>query len=105
MPLLRSALDTRHASWPITAPKGVTVTGDTAQVAFVKNRWDTPSTWFNAEIVVDATRYGDSTPRFRILLGPANSGISPGVGTWYVLGKITDSPEVPVECLDVLTLR
>ena len=104
MALLRSSLDTRYVSWPITAPSGVSIGSDTAKVAFVSDRWDDPDSWSDASIVVDAVRYGDSTPRFRILLGP-NGGLAPGKGTWFILGKIIDTPEAPVFLLDTITLK
>lgn len=103
MPLMRSALDTRYASWPITAR--VDITSDTAQVAFVANPTDTPTDWHDAAIVVDSDLYGDDTPRFRVLIGPENSGVQLTRGTWHILGKITDAPEVPVLYIDYIVVR
>lgn len=105
MPILRSVQDTEYASWPIIAPATVTLANDTAQVAFVRRKYDTPTTWYPATIVTDATLYGDSRPRLRVLIGPANGGIKLDSGTWHVWGKITDAPEVPVKYLDYLVLR
>lgn len=105
MPLSRLALDTQYASWPITPPAGTDITSDTAQVAFQQGVNGPLSTWYPASIVIDPVRYGDDTPRIRFLLGPGTGGVTPGAGSWRVLGRIFDSPETPVLVLDTLTLR
>lgn len=105
MPLVRSVLDTEYASWPITTPVNVTIAGDLGYVAFVARKYDVPTTWYAADIIVDEARYGDATPRLRVLIGPANGGVVLPTGTWHILGKIADSPEVPVKYLDYIVLR
>lgn len=105
MPILRSVLDTEYESWPITTPPGVSIVGDQGFVAFVARKYDTPDTWYPADIVVDSVRYGDTTPRLRILIGPQNGGVVLAAGLWHILGKISDSPEVPVKYLDYIVLR
>lgn len=86
-------------------PAGVDISGDSASVAFVRSRWDEPTAWYPADIVTDATRYGDSRPRLRILIGPENGGVALATGTWHILGKIVDTPEIPVKYLDYIVIR
>lgn len=105
LPILRSTFDTEYASWPVKAPAGVDITGDVSSIGFSQGRWDEPAVWHPAALVVDSVRYGDSAPRIRILLGPANGGIVLAKGTWFAFGKISDDPEEPAKFLDTVTIR
>lgn len=65
------------------------VSGDTVEVGLTTGRLETPDTWLATEHV--------TANMFRFLVGPgAGAVVDPGPGSWYVVARFTDTPEVPV---------
>lgn len=94
-----SRLSTQYYLVPVAAAKaGVAYnpTGDTVQFAFMPQATQVPqvSDWVSGswDTVSSSLLYPYSA---KCLVGPAGT-TAPGIGTYYVYVKITDSPEIPV---------
>jgi hypothetical protein len=94
-----SHLSTQYVFIPVQATKsGVAYnpTGDVVQMAFMPQATQSPGNtdWVAASWDTNATSviYPYSV---KCLVGPSGV-INPGLGTFYIYLKITDSPEVPV---------
>lgn len=104
--ITRSVLDTEYLTYPIAFTIGGTTqnpTGDPVAFAFMPNPANTnPTTgdWHTGQWITTGT----GTYQAQILIGPANSGIALTVGVWNVWIRITDSPEIPIQQIDLLTI-
>lgn len=104
--ITRSVLDTENLAYPVQAVVGgVTYnpTADVVQFAFMPqpaNANPGLSDWHTGSWATT----GSITYLAQVLVGPANSGVSLVAGVYNVWIKITDSPEVPVRQIDVLTI-
>lgn len=75
---------TEYVSIPITAP--VDIDSDVVEVAFVHGQNNVPADWFAATVTDGVAK---------VLVGP-DGVIELTPQTWYVVVRVTDSPEVPV---------
>lgn len=104
--ITRSALDTRYLAYPVDYVVGGTVrnpSADPVAFAFMPNPADaSPGSgdWHTGSWI--ATTSG--TYAAQILLGPNNGGLVLTAGVYNVWIRITDSPEVPVEQIDLLQI-
>ena len=76
-------------------------TSDTVSFAFITTGEPGSGDWHGGTWAA-ATTSGACVAQ--ILIGPANSGIPLGPGTYEVWVKVTDSPEVPVIEADTLQI-
>lgn len=107
--ITRSVLDTEYLVYPVALVVGGVVinpTADVVQFAFMPNPANANpgvSDWHNGSWVTTTT----GGYQAQILVGPANGGVTPGggaTGLYNVWIKITDSPEVPVRQIDLLSI-
>jgi hypothetical protein len=102
----RSVLDTENLAYPVLAVVGgvsYNPTADAVQFAFMPqpaNANPGTSDWHAGTWATTAT----GTYLAQVLVGPANGGVTVASGVYNVWIKITDSPEVPVRQIDVLTV-
>ena len=94
-----SQLATLYWRVPVAATTSGTTynpTGDTVQFAFMPTATQVPG---NSDWVSGSWETGTASLLYpytaRCLVGPAGT-INPGLGTFYMYLKITDSPEIPV---------
>lgn len=104
--ITRSVLDTEYLTYPVALVVGGTVQNPTADpVAFAfmpspgnanpgSGDWHTGS-WVST---------GTGTYQAQVLVGPANSGVMLTTGLYNVWIRVTDSPEVPVSQVDLLSI-
>ena len=76
---------TEYVHIPITTD--LDITGDTVTVGFVAAKNDEPATWYPTV---------HETGGVKILVGPEGGTAELAEGTYYLVVKITDNPEVPV---------
>jgi len=103
VPQSQSALSLKYVRCPVTATvngQPLNPTGDVVQLAFMapgalpaSGDWKT-ATWETA----------DSTHWAIILVGPGGTVPTLTPGAWTVWVKVTDSPEIPAEPVDTLTI-
>lgn len=103
-----SRLSTQYYLVPVAASTSGTSynpTGDTVQFAFMPQATQVPgnSDWVSGswQTVPTSVLYPYAA---RCLVGPAGTA-NPGIGTYYVYCKITDSPEIPVLLAGILQIQ
>lgn len=101
MPLSMRADTLEYATATITADHDIT--GKTIEVS-LPAAGNAPSTWVAADVVDVTPVAGDRyIAKYRILIGPAGQiTLTPGSYDWTV--RLTDTPEIPVRKVDVLTI-
>lgn len=104
--ITRSVLDTEYLVYPVSLVVGgvaLNPTGDPVAFAFKPNPananpssgdWNTGS-WITT---------GSGTYQAQVLVGPSNGGVSLAVGLYNVWIRITDSPEIPIRVIDLLSI-
>jgi hypothetical protein len=104
--ITRSVLDTEYLPYPVQFVIGGTAqnpTGDPVAFAFMPNpaNQDPGSgDWHTGSWVTTGT----GTYMAQVLVGPSNGGVALAVGLYNVWLRITDSPEIPVEQVDLLSI-
>lgn len=104
--IVRSVLDTEYLVYPVSFVIGGTAqnpTGDPVAFAFMPNPADAnpgSGDWHTGSWVTS----GSGTYLAQVLVGPANGGVVLAVGLYNVWIRITDSPEVPIQQIDLLQI-
>jgi hypothetical protein len=95
------AQSTQYIEVPVTNEEGINPTGDVVQFAFLGPYGNVSQA--NEAVPTSTTTWhtgswqSTSSPYTAIILvGPANGGVALTTGTYLVVLKVTDSPEVPV---------
>ena len=99
-----SSLSTEYLQIPVTAPDNPT--SDVVQFAFIPvmaARNPAEADW-HAGAWATVTPFGNTAYQAQILIGPENSGLELGVGTYVIWLSVTDSPEIPVSTAGYLQI-